>query len=157
VAALALALVVWWLVPSGDTNLTLPPSYQQALAKLEDPLTSEADKRMIVTQLGADPNPYAATVLMSAAGDPSPKVAVDAIKQLNKRVGPLVSARLIELLDDEEYTVRAWAARGLGDARWTPALPALEDQLERETAAPTRRQIERAIGAIKAGEAGAEE
>jgi serine/threonine protein kinase len=156
-AALVLALVVWWLVPSGDTNLTLPPSYQQELAKLEDPLTSEADKRMLVTQLGADPNPYAATVLMSAAGDPSPKVAVDAIKQLNKRVGPLVSARLIELLNDEEYTVRAWAARGLGDARWTPALPALEDQLERETVDPTRRQIQRAIDAIKAGEAGAEE
>jgi HEAT repeat protein len=94
---------------------------------------------------------------MSAADDASVKVAVDAIKQLNKRVGPLVSARLIELLSDEEYTVRAWAARGLGDARWTAALPALRDQLERETVDPARRQIQRAIDAITAEEAGAKE
>jgi serine/threonine protein kinase len=156
-AALALALVVWWLAPSDTTVGPLPPSYQQKLSKLEDPATAEADKRVIVTQLGADPNPYAATVLMSAADDASVKVAVDAIKQLNKRVGPLVSARLIELLSDEEYTVRAWAARGLGDAKWAPALPALEDQLKRETVDPTRRQIQRAIDAITAGEAGAQE
>ena len=156
-AALALALVVWWLVPSDTTVRPLPPSYQQKLSKLENPATTEADKRVLVVQLGADPNPYAATVLMSAADDASVKVAVDAIKQLNKRVGPLVSARLIELLSDEEYTVRAWAARGLGDARWTAALPALRDQLERETVDPARRQIQRAIDAITAEEAGAKE
>jgi hypothetical protein len=156
-AALALVLAVWWLAPSGGGFNKMPRAHQQMLSQLQDPATSEADKRVIVAQLGADPNPYAATVLMSAADDASVKVAVDAIKQLNKRVGPLVSARLIELLSDEEYTVRAWAARGLGDAKWAPALPALQDQLERETVDPTRRQIQRAIDAITAGEAGAGE
>jgi serine/threonine protein kinase len=156
-ATLALALVVWWLVPSGETIHKLPPAYQEMLSQLQDPATGEASKRALVAELGVDPNPYAASVLMSAADDASVKVAVDAIKQLNKRVGPLVSARLIELLRDEEYTVRAWAARGLGEAKWAPALPALQEQLERETVDATRRQIQRAIDAITAAEAGAGE
>ncbi|HVQ24204.1 MAG TPA: HEAT repeat domain-containing protein, partial [Planctomycetota bacterium] len=93
----------------------------------------------------ADYSAGAAGALIAASGDAEPQVAVEAVKFLSKRVDERVAAQLVALLESPEFTVRAWAARGLGEAGWRPSLPALESRLAREDQAAAERQIRQAI------------
>jgi HEAT repeat protein len=127
----------------------IPPFYQTAIERLRDANSSVATKLALVSQMGADFSTGATDTLVAASSDPSPQVAVEAVKQLSKRVDERVAAQLIALLESPEFTVRAWAARGLGEAAWRPALPALEARLAREDQAPAERQIRQAIERIQ--------
>ena len=60
-----------------------------------------------------------------------------------------MAAHLIGLLDSPEFTVRAWAARGLGEARRADAVGPLEARLETEERDAVVRQIQRAIDRIR--------
>jgi len=156
-AALALAAAVgWWALSGGGGAVgpepALRPFYQAAVERLQDPDASVAAKRQVVAEIGSHGDADATTVLMAAASDSSARVAVDAVKQLNERVDERVGAHLMSLLESDEYTVRAWAARGLGEAGWSAALPALEARLEREDHDAARRWIVRAIEDIAASE-----
>ena len=132
------------------------PFYQAALERLADPKLGVEGRRELVATMGADAAPGATAVLFVATRDPSAQVAVEAVKQLNRRVDPEVARHLIGLLDAEEFTVRAWAARGLGEALWEPALPALEARLAREERPPVATQLRRAIEQIRTAAAGHE-
>jgi hypothetical protein len=121
------------------------PYYQTALERVRNPAIAADVKRGLVAQIGSDAAPGATDVLIAASSDPSPQVAVDAVKLLSARVDERVAGQLIALLDAPEFTVRAWAARGLGEAGWKSARPALEARLARETEAPVQRQLQQAI------------
>jgi hypothetical protein len=122
-----------------------PPIYRAAIEQIRDPGVSIGAKRSLVAQMGADRSAGATGALLAASADGSPQVAVDAVKFLSARMDERVAAQLIALLDSPEFTVRAWAARGLGEAGWRPARPALEARLTREVEAPVQRQLQQAI------------
>jgi hypothetical protein len=127
----------------------IPPFYQAAIERLRDANSTVATRLAMVSQMGADHSAGATRALIAASSDASPQVAVEAVKQLTRRVDERVAAQLIALLESPEFTVRAWAARGLGEASWRPALPALEARLAREDQSAAERQIRQAIERIQ--------
>ena len=151
-AALALAAAgAWygwkWFEARGPA---IPPVYRAAIEQIRDPGVSVGVKRVVVAQMGADPSASATEVLLAASAERSPQVAVEAVKSLSGRTDERVTRQLIALLDSPEFTVRAWAARGLGESGRASARPALETRLAREVEAPVRRQLEQAIEKLAA-------
>jgi hypothetical protein len=123
----------------------IPPFYQTAIERLHDPNSTVATRLALVAQMGADASAGATGALIAASSDGEPQVAVEAVKQLARRVDERVAAQLVALLESPEFTVRAWAARALGEAAWRPALPALESRLAREDQPAAERQIRQAV------------
>ena len=121
------------------------PFYQTALERVRNPVIAADVKRGLIAQMGSDASAGATDVLIAASEDRSPQVAVDAVKLLRARIDERVAQQLIALLDSPEFTVRAWAARSLGEAGWRPARPALEARLAREPEPPVQRQLQQAI------------
>ena len=128
----------------------IAPFYQTAIERIRNPGIPVDEKRALVTQMGSDQSAGATGVLVAASADPSPRVAVDAVKLLGGRIDERVAQHLIGLLDADEFTVRAWAARSLGEAGWQAARPALEARLAREDQVAAEREIRQAIERLQA-------
>ena len=145
--ALVVGVLVWLLTspPVAEEPVGLPPPYDEQIELLKSPESTEALKLMVVDQMGADRGNHATTLLIEASGDDSAQVAVQAIKLLSYRVDDRVAAHLVSLLGDDEFRVRAWAARALGAAGRSETLTPLEIAYARETHPAAQRQMAKAI------------
>lgn len=101
-----------------------------------------------VEELSAACLPEAIPILIAALGYNNPGAAVAAVDGLVQLGEPAVKP-LLQLIDDHNYTARAWAIRalaGIGDPR---GLDTLLDAAKNDFALSVRRAASRGLGTVK--------
>ncbi|MCG8588458.1 MAG: protein kinase [Proteobacteria bacterium] len=136
--------------PAPDPMQALPPAYRELHAQLASPDVPEQAKRALVKSLVEDLSPEATAVLHAATGNGSIRVSMASIAALGPRMDDRVEARLCELLADDAWERRAWAARVLGRSQRTTALPHLEERLASESDDRVRRLLQKAVDSLRA-------
>ncbi|MBI3767857.1 MAG: protein kinase [Deltaproteobacteria bacterium] len=133
------------VLPTVAATASLPARYRYALEILDQPDLSDDEKVALVNGMAADHSDHAVIVLIAGARNISELVYMAAIRGLGGRPCHLVAPSLIELLEDEAWKRRAWAAKVLGEDRCREALRPLTEREERETDPRVRYNLEVAI------------
>jgi hypothetical protein len=126
---------------------TLADRVDAALARND---VSEELKLALVDELARDPRDGATDTLLRAAHHPSLLLSMAALKGLTGRPCARLESDLNELLQDDDWQRRAWAAKVLGDSGCEKAGTALTDRWQAESDDRVREQIADAMSALRA-------
>ena len=131
-------------VPSRQSPVANPQSLIRAVEEAD----SSSKLLDAVEELSAACLPEAIPILIAALGYNNPGAAVAAVDGLVQLGEPAVKP-LLQLIDDHNYTARAWAIRalaGIGDPR---GLDTLLDAAKNDFALSVRRAAARGLGTVK--------
>ncbi len=120
----------------------------QTLIRAVEEADSSSKLLDAVEELSAACLPEAIPILIAALGYNNPGAAVAAVDGLVQLGEPAVKP-LLQLIDDHNYTARAWAIRalaGIGDPR---GLDTLLDAAKNDFALSVRRAAARGLGTVK--------
>jgi hypothetical protein len=134
--------------PGPLSTAELPPRYRDDVGTLQREDTAEEAKLALVQELAVDNSDAATRVLLVGTGNASILVSMASIKALSGRGCGSIAAPLQQLLDDQEWQRRAWAAKVLGDTRCREALRKLTDRLQHERDGRVQQRLEAAITAL---------
>ena len=134
---------------SGPRPATPPPS-ERVSAALASEKVSEPVKLALVDELARDPSETATDALLGAARNRSLLISMAAVKGLTGRPCNRLEPQLIDLLVDDEWQRRAWAAKVLGESGCNDAGDTLSDRWRAEPDARVREQIADAMSALRA-------
>jgi hypothetical protein len=129
------------------------PVSTRVTAALESDDVSEPMKLALVDELARDPGESATDALLHAARNPSLLISMAAVKGLTGRPCERLEPQLADLLVDEAWQRRAWAAKVLGESGCNAAGDALSDRWRSESDARVREQIADAMSALRAVDA----
>ncbi len=113
---------------------------------------SDESKLALIDELAHDPRDAATETLLKAARHPSLLLSMAALKGLTGRSCARLEPDLGELLRDDDWQRRAWAAKVLGDSGCERAGEALTGRWHAEPDGRVREQIADAMSALKASE-----
>ena len=125
-----------------------PVPNSQSLIRAVEEADSSSKLLDAVEELSAACLPEAIPILIAALGYNNPGAAVAAVDGLVQLGEPAVKP-LLQLIDDHNYTARAWAIRalaGIGDPR---GLDTLLDAAKNDFALSVRRAAARGLGTVK--------
>lgn len=131
------------------TQATAPLSGRVSTA-LESEEVSEPVKLALVDELARDPSETATDALLRAAHNSSLLISMAAVKGLTGRPCDLLEPQLTELLVDDSWQRRAWAAKVLGESGCEDAGETLSNRWRSEPDARVREQIADAMTALRA-------
>ncbi|KST69247.1 HEAT repeat domain-containing protein [Mastigocoleus testarum] len=129
-------------------NPQSPVANPQSLIRAVEEADSSSKLLDAVEELSAACLPEAIPILIAALGYNNPGAAVAAVDGLVQLGEPAVRP-LLQLIDDHNYTARAWAIRalaGIGDPR---GLDTLLDAAKNDFALSVRRAAARGLGTVK--------
>ncbi|MDJ0772431.1 MAG: HEAT repeat domain-containing protein [Mastigocoleus sp. MO_167.B18] len=129
-------------------NRQSPVPNPQKLIRAVEEADSSSKLLDAVEELSAACLPEAIPILIAALGYNNPGAAVAAVDGLVQLGEPAVKP-LLQLIDDHNYTARAWAIRalaGIGDPR---GLDTLLDAAKNDFALSVRRAAARGLGTVK--------
>ena len=129
-------------------NPQSPVPNPQSLIRAVEEADSSSKLLDAVEELSAACLPEAIPILIAALGYNNPGAAVAAVDGLVQLGEPAVKP-LLQLIDDHNYTARAWAIRalaGIGDPR---GLDTLLDAAKNDFALSVRRAAARGLGTVK--------
>ena len=129
-------------------NAQSPMPNSKELIRAVEEADSSSKLLDAVEELSAACLPEAIPILIAALGYNNPGAAVAAVDGLVQLGEPAVKP-LLQLIDDHNYTARAWAIRalaGIGDPR---GLDTLLDAAKNDFALSVRRAASRGLGTVK--------
>jgi len=127
-----------------------PPVSERVSTALESEEVSEPVKLALVDELARDPSETATDALLRAARNSSLLISMAAVKGLTGRPCERLEPKLTDLLVDDEWQRRAWAAKVLGESGCNAAGDTLSNRWRAEPDARVREQIADAMSALRA-------